>query len=630
MECSKLRTEYQINPIGIDIAQPRFSWQVLSDKRDVMQTGYRIQFSKTPDFSDIFHDTDFVSGSLSSQIEYVGPELTPFQRLYWRVMVNTTQEDSPFSNPAFFETGLMDAKWEGRFIEPAEKFVAESPCPVLKRKFNLKEKPQSARLYITALGLYQAYINETGVDQDILAPGWTSYNNHIQYQTYDVTDMLGCGENILSVILGSGWYMGRFDGSEAKNHYGDRGALLAQLKVTYEDGSEQTIATDETWRSSTSAIVFSEIYDGEIYDNRKAGGLGAEQYESLKNAVLHEPKNRFRIEGQNTPGVRVIDEICPIEVITTPKGDTVVDFGQNMVGWVRVTAKGKTGDEIHLFHGEILNDGEFYNANLSHAKAEATYILNGEGPETFEPHFTFFGFRYVKVDKYPGEVKLENFKGIVISSNIEYGGRFECANENVNRLFQNILWGQKGNFLDVPTDCPQRDERLGWTGDTQVFSSAACCNSLVAPFYAKWLKDLAYDQMESGAVPDVVPDLRHDGQTSSAWGDAATIVPNLLYDVYGDKRLLKDQYPSMKKWVEFIRENSENETIWATERHYGDWLAKEDPGVRTPKPLISTVFYYNTVNILAKAAKILGYEKDANEYEILSGKDKERLLTVSL
>ena len=622
-----LRTEYQFNPIGIDSKKPRLSWQIQSEKQNVMQTGYRLQFSATSDFVQVFYDTKIVESPELTQIKYPGPSLSPHQRLYWRVMVLTTQGKSSFSDPAFFETGFMDSSWEGKFIEPAEKFVSESPCPVLKKKFQLREKPISATLYITALGMYRAHINGTQIDQDMLAPGWTSYSNHIQYQTYDVSDMFTKGENMISVILGSGWYMGRLAWENKRNHYGDRGALLAQLIIKYQDTTTQTIATDETWKSCESAVIFSEIYDGEKYDARKDSGLGAASYDSQYNAKLYNAAD-FNIIGQNTPGVRVIDEISPVNVITTPKGDTVLDFGQNMVGWVRVEANGKKDEEIHLLHGEVMQGGEFFNDNMRTAKTEAIYILSGNGKETFEPHFTFFGFRYVKVDKYPGKVKPENFKGIVISSYLEYAGSFECSNTKVNKLFQNIIWGQKGNFIDIPSDCPQRDERLGWTGDTQMFAATACYNSLAAPFYAKWLKDLAYDQYENGGVPSVIPDVLHNEIASCAWGDAAVIIPMTLYEIYQDKHVLEKQYSSMKKWVEYIRNRSRGESIWETDFHFSDWLSYDGYGLTkvlgaTPVPLVATAFYYHSTQLLAKAADILGKGKDKDEYEKLANKIKK-------
>lgn len=630
MKCINLKCEYQVNPIGIDVENPRLSWQIESDKSNVTQISYTIQCSTDKNFADDFllWDTGIIESRKSNLIEYEGEAFLAYQRVYWRVKAETSVGISPFSEISYFEMGLLDNPWEGEFITSQDKFIVESRCPVLKKKFELEDDHVSARLYITALGMYEAHINSKSVDQDILAPGWTSYHNHLQYQSYDVTDMISNGENILSVILGTGWYMGRLGWEDLNNLYGDTAALLAQLVVTYADGRTKIIKTDESWKSGKSAILYSEIYDGEKYDARINDGLGIAPYEKWNNAVAYNTKKEFKIIGQNTPSVRVIDEIAPIEIIITPKGDTVLDFGQNMVGWVKVKAQGNSGDTVHLLHGEIMLDDEFYDANMRTAKTEATYILSGKGTETFQPHFTFFGFRYVKLDKYPGEVKLENFNGIVISSDLEYGGKFTCSNEKVNKLFQNIIWGQKGNFVDIPTDCPQRDERLGWTADTQVFTPAACYNSLAAPFYEKWLKDVACDQFENGGIPSVVPDILRDNVASSAWGDAATIVPNILYKFYKDEKIISNQYDSMKKWVEYIRAQGETETLWNTGFHFSDWLAKDGYGLTemhgaTPTPLVATALYFHSTTLLANTAKILGYESDVKEYSNLACRIKE-------
>jgi alpha-L-rhamnosidase len=628
MKCVNLLSEYQINPIGIDVAKPRLSWRIEGDKTEVMQRAYTIQCSSDEKFKNIICDSGKVKSDKSNNVECEGLAFSPMQRVYWRVMADTTAGETPYSNPAYFETGLMDSGWKGSFICPNKEFKAEQTCPVLKKKFTLKETPAKARLYITSLGMYEAHINSEMVDQDVLAPGWTSYSKHLQYQTYDVTSQLTGGENIISVLLGSGWYMSRLAWEDAKNHYGDSGALLAQLEVIYDDGTTQTIVTDDTWKSGESAILFSEIYDGEKYDARKGCGMGGEDYDKLKGVKLHKIQEKSHIVGQNTPGVRKVDEIAPIEIITTPKGDTVLDFGQNMVGWVEVTAKGNAGDEVHIIHGEIMLDEEFYHINMRSAKTEATYFLSGEGVETFRPHFTFFGFRYVKVAKYPGEVKLENFKGIVLSSDLHYGGTFKCSNKKVNKLFENMIWGQKGNFVDVPTDCPQRDERLGWTGDTQVFSATACYNSIAPTFYEKWLKDVAHDQTEEGGVPSVIPDILHDGIASSAWGDASVIVPYTLYEIYEGVRVLDTQYPSMKKWVEYIHARSRGGLIWETDFHFGDWLAKDGYGATeihgaTPIPIIATALYYYSTTLLSKTAKAIGKQREADDYAILARNIKE-------
>lgn len=630
MKCTQLRCEYQVNPMGIDIKKPRFSWQVVSEKQHVMQTAYRLQCATSEAFEEnsLLWDTGLVYTNSANQITYEGSTLQAFARVYWRVMVETNVGETDFSQPAYFEMGLLDTPWQGEWITSHIKFEANSQCPVLKKTVRLTDTPVAARLYITSLGMYQSEINTNKVEQDLLAPGWTSYSHHLQYQTYDVKDMLVKGNNAIAVTLGSGWYMGRlgWDSIEKSiNRYGDTAALLAQIVVNYADGTSQIIATDESWKSDASAIVFSGIYDGEHYDARLES---TKAYETLPNVKGYQPENQFDIEGQVTPGVRVIDTLSPVELITTPKGDKVLDFGQNMVGWVKVSAKGNAGDVIYLKHGEIMLDDEFYNVNMRSAKVEAHYTLKGEGVETFEPHFTFFGFRYVKVEEYPGEIDLNQFKGIVISSDLEYGGAFACSNEKVNQLYKNVVWGQKGNFVDVPTDCPQRDERLGWTADTQVFAATACYNAMAPSFYDKWLKDLSFDQMDNGGVPRVIPDILKQGKACAAWGDAATIVPYTMYRFYKDKTILERQYDSMKKWVEYIRAQGETETLWNTGFQHNDWLAQDGYGLTTiygatPKDLLATAMFYYSTTLLVKSAELLGYAEDAQEYSDLAERIKQ-------
>ncbi|MFO7296776.1 MAG: family 78 glycoside hydrolase catalytic domain, partial [Clostridia bacterium] len=335
-------------------------------------------------------------------------------------------------------------------------------------------------------------------------PGWTSYNKRLQYQTYDVTEMLKEGQNAIGVILGNGWYKGDLTWEGRRNIYGDRLAALIQMHIIYEDGREQVVVSDRSWKASTGPILMSEIYHGEIYDARleKPGWDEANYDDSDWYDVEELDKPKDIIVAQEGPPVRIVQQIKPVAILTTPAGETVLDMGQNMVGWVRFAVEGPAGSKVVLQHAEVLDkDGNFYTANLRSAKQTIEYILKGDGREVFEPHFTFQGFRYVKLVEYPGQPSLDDFVGMVVHSDMELTGSFECSNPLVNKLQQNILWSQKGNFVDVPTDCPQRDERLGWTGDAQVFIRTACFNMNVASFFTKWLKDLKADQLSDGGVP---------------------------------------------------------------------------------------------------------------------------------
>jgi alpha-L-rhamnosidase len=630
LKVKKLRCEYKKNPLGIDVLSPRFSWQLESDDRGIMQTAYQVQVSKGDDtFKNLVWDTGIVNSDKSVHIEYEGEALISRQRYYYRIMVWDNKGNvSGWSEPGFFETGLLDKKeWKAEWITSSIYDDAQTSdiCPLLRKDFSTAGKVRSARVYATALGLYELYINGSRVSDQLFTPGWTSYNKRLQYQTYDVTEMLKDGNNAIGAVLGNGWYKGNLVWAGNKNLYGDKAALLLQLHVTYEDGNEDLILSDGSWKTSSGPILMSEIYHGETYDARlekegwSTAGYDDSSWESA--AILQHPKE-ILVAQENVP-VRVIQEIKPINIINTPKGETVLDFGQNMVGWVRFEVEGPAGAEVVLRHAEVLDkDGNFYVDNLRSAKQTTRYILKGTGRECYEPHFTFQGFRYVKIESYPGDIMLENFTGRVIHSDMETTGSFTCSNELVNQLQHNIVWGQKGNFLDVPTDCPQRDERLGWTGDAQMFIRTACFNMNVAPFFAKWLRDLSADQSEEKGVPHVIPHVLDDNSySSSAWGDAATICPWTIYTCYGDKRILEEQYESMKHWVEYIRRQGDDEYLWNTGFHFGDWLgldSKADSYVgATPVDFIATAYYAYSTDILAKTAKVLGKPEDAAEYEEL-------------
>ena len=386
--------------------------------------------------------------------------------------------------------------------------------------------------------------------------------------------MLKTGDNALGVILGSGWYRGNIGFSGQINVYGKDIALLCQVDITYTDGTTESIVSDGTWKSSTGGIRYSEIYNGEIYDARmeKEGwtspGYDDSEWSGVKVA-LH--SKDVLIATQNEP-VKRHETFAPLKIITTPKGEQVIDFGQNLVGRVRMKVSGRGGEKVVLSHAEVLDKaGNFYIENLRSAKAQDTYILKGEGEEIYEPLFTWHGFRYIKVEGYPGELKPENFTAVVLYSDMQPTGTFLTSNSLVNQLQHNIQWGQKGNFLDVPTDCPQRDERLGWSGDAQAFSRTASFNMNVNSFFAKWLKDLEADQVD-GKVPHVVPNVLGAGSVNSTgWADVATIVPWNMYLAYGDRQLLEQQYRSMKAYVESIRKTAMND-LWNSGFHYGDWL----------------------------------------------------------
>jgi alpha-L-rhamnosidase len=636
-----LRCEYKADPIGIDSPSPRLGWRLESDGRGVAQTAYRIQVARDAakwKKKDVLWDTGKVASDRSVHVPYEGPALESGRRYSWRVRVwDEDGRASKWSAPASFEMGLLHpADWQGDWVSPAAKGdnSQPQPAPMLRGTFSVDGKVESARAYVTSLGLYELELNGRRVGDQVFTPGWTSYNNRLQYQTYDVTAHLQRGENVVGATLGDGWYRGYMGWGEARNLYGDRLALLCELRITHADGRVQIVGSDESWKSATGPILHSDIYMGEAYDARlERPGWSAPGYDDGAWASVRTlDRSKKTLIAPAGPPVRRIEEIRPVEILKTPAGETVVDMGQNMVGRVRLEVRGPEGARVSLRHAEVLDkDGNFYTANLREAKQLVTYVLKGGGNEVYEPHFTFQGFRYVAVDGYPGELTPESLTGIVIHSDVEPTGRFETSSPLLNRLQHNIRWGQKGNFLDVPTDCPQRDERMGWTGDAQVFARTAAYNMGVAGFFTKWLGDVAADQNDEGSVPHVVPDvLSRPGRFaggSAAWADAAVIVPWTMYLSYGDTRILESQYESMKAWVEYQRSRAGEAHLWNTGQHFGDWLAfnstaSDYPGATTGKDLIATAFFARSTDLLQRTAEVLGRTEDAVEYQALLPKIK--------
>lgn len=478
---------------------------------------------------------------------------------------------------------------------------------VYLKNFRCAAKAEKAILKITALGVYEAKLNGERVGDFILAPGWTSYLNRLQVQSYDVTDMLKT-ENSLEVTVGQGWraIANKRDSSDFLG-YRDT-ALIAELTLVYADGRTESIVTDSSWTARESKLRYTNIYDGDIYDATfKAGSARHCICVDLEKDMLIPQEGEKIVEHERMPA---------LQIIKTPAGETVIDFGQNMTGYVEFRIKGTPGAQATISHGETLDrDGNFYNANYRSADAQIKFVCDGE-EHIYKSALTFFGFRYIRLENWPDEVKKENFTAIVVHSDIRRTGYFECSDETVNKLFKNIIWGQKSNFLDVPTDCPQRNERLGWTGDAQVFVRTASLNFDVERFFKKWLRDLAADQGRDGCVPHVIPNIFDDMGGSSAWSDAVVICPWEIYRTYGDKKILEDQFDSMKAWIDWMRERSENGRR-SGGFHFGDWLGLDSPEGSykgsTPDDLIATTYYKYSTELFIKAAHALG--RDVSEYE---------------
>lgn len=628
-EVKELICEYHTNPLGIDVLKPRLSWQMVSAEENVLQTAYEILVTDQTANGKLLWTSGKVNSAQSVNVAYEGPTLKSMQRVFWKVRVwDNKNKASAWSAPASWEMGILEseswkASWVGFGSEPTVK--GSKPAQYFRKDFAAAKTIKSARVYVTSLGLYQLFLNGKKVSTDLFTPGWTSYKNRIQYQTYDVTSMLQA-KNSIGAIVGDGWFRGNIGWGNENGYYGSKIALLAQLQINYTDGTNEIVGTDASWKVSNGPIISSDIYNGETYDAQKeiSGWANAGFNDSQWTKVSMVDQSKKILIAPQGAVVKAIEEIKPVQLITTPKAETVFDMGQNMVGWVRLKVQGKKGDQVILKFAEVLDKaGNFYTDNLRAAKCTDVYILKGEGEEIFEPHFTFHGFRFVKIEGLSAQPSLDQITGVVIHSDMNPTGSFVCSDPMINQLQHNIQWGQKGNFLDVPTDCPQRDERLGWTGDAQVFSMTAAFNYNVAPFYTKWMRDVAADQSADGKVPYVIPDVLKGAGGSTAWADVAIIVPWTTYLTYGDKRILEVQYPSMKAWVEFMKNRAGEDLIWTGDFHFGDWLAfattqSDYPGATTEKDLIATAYYSYSSGLLAKIAAITGQNDDAKKYAQLS------------
>lgn len=642
MRVYSLKTNYQENPIGIELSGITFSWKT-DGAKGKFQKSARLMISEDQSFESVIYDSremDLNSCACTPDVK-----LEPGRTYFWRAAVTDDTGETAVSETASFEGGHPEGTWHGSWIQAP--FVRDIH-PVFRKNFFLEEQQHkslsAARLYICGLGLYEVYINGEKVGDSYLTPYFTDYRYWIQYQTYDVGKLLKPGENQIDVFLGNGWYKGRFgyaNQGQLREHYGDCFKLLADLYLNRTDGESRVISTDESWIALKSPVIISGIYDGELYDARMEKNLRADAECHKQYAAAAQPP-----EGDLCPmtGVHVKkNEILKVkEIITTSIGETVLDFGQEITGWVVFQADVPAGDRVILQHGEILQNGRFYRDNLRSAQAEYTYISSGEKRFT-RPHFTFYGFRYVKVTGMKVDASnVGDFEAWALYSDMEETGFIETSNEKVNRLIVNTKWSQKDNFLDIPTDCPQRDERLGWTGDAEIFSGAASYHMQTPAFFRKYMRDMGLEQKEKGgAVPYVVPDIltiarQMNGEPefdmakddwgeagASVWGDAATVIPWNLYLHYGNKELLREQYDNMKQWTDFIIHMDEScckgARLWNCGFHFGDWLSLDSEGDSreggTDKYFVASVFYMYSASLTAKAAELLGREDERAYYQ---------------
>jgi alpha-L-rhamnosidase len=643
VQISDLTVEHLTNPIGLDEMQPKFGWILNAKQRNVTQTAYEIQVSENIQTIDnisigdkLVWKTGKVTTDASINIVYDGEKLKSGQCYYWRVRVwDNKGKCSGWSNVSCWQMALLNTSdWKASWIE-SDITEVKRICPQFRKSFNTSKTVQSATAYITAHGMYEANINGKKVGDAFLTPGFTSYNKRLQYQTYDVTTSIQKGENVIAINVGNGWYRGYLGWVTQVNTWGNKLGLLFQLDIAYTDGTHELVVSDGSWKSSTGSIVNAEIYYGETIDaNKETYGWKLPKFDDSKwNGVkVADYKFDNLVATYNEP-VRKHEVFKATKVITTPKGEKVLDFGQNLVGFESIKLQGKKGDTIRIYHAEVLDKaGNFYTENLRTATSISTYILSGNGVETFEPHFTFYGFRFIKIEGLKGELNPENFPAVALYSDMQKMGTFTSSNSLINQLQSNITWGQKGNFLDIPTDCPQRDERLGWTGDAHVFVRTAAYNRGVYNFFAKWMKDVAADQWADGRVPWVIPNIFTKSKKesgSTGWSDVSTIIPWNIYMAYGDKKILENQYSSMKKWVEYMNNKSVN-SLWNTEKfHFGDWLFfrpdddKDGIAAITDKNMIAQCFFAQSTQMLINTAEVLGKTDDVKTYSELLAKVKK-------
>jgi alpha-L-rhamnosidase len=621
-----LRTEHRTEPLGLGEPRPRLSWRLASDRRGAAQSAYRITAAgRTADLDDpgrLLWDSGRRETGECVLVPWDGPVLRSATRYHWRVELWDETGAPAGTADSWFETGLLHredwtAAWIGRDTHvqplvdpPTDHDPPQGEPPLdLRREFELTREPVRARLYATAHGVYEASLNGARIGDVELAPGWTEYHDRLQYQTYDVTSLVRTGGNALGAVVADGWWSGfvGFDQRRPARHYGDHTGFFAQLVVDFADGSRQVVATDAAWTERTGAVRFADLLLGEHVDASAAAG----PWQPV--AVLDDEPGPLVAEPDQP--IRVTQDVPPVSCAEREPGRFIVDFGQNLVGRVRLTVPdAPPGRRIVLRHAEMLEDGELYVTNLRRAAATDTYVTGGAPGEEFEPRFTVHGFRYLEVTGHP-DFAAADVVARVLHNDTPWTGEFACSDPMVNRLQANIGWGQRGNFVAVPTDCPQRDERLGWLGDAQIFAPTASRNADVSAFFARWLADVAGDQDADGAFGDVAPRIAVLREAAPAWGDAGVIVPWHLWRTYGDRRTLERCFDAMTAWVGHIRRHNPD-LRWRnrTGNSYGDWLQID---VTTPRDVLATAYFARSTEIVADAAEVLGRPDVAAEHRAL-------------
>ncbi len=651
LQATALRCEYLTRPRGIDEREPRLGWNIEADRAGARQTAYRIRVASTPELlaagtADLW-DSGCVESSQTQQIVYAGIPLVSRQYCYWNVEVWDAEGDSRVSDAAFWSMGLLDpSEWQAEWIaaDPAvftrdrraSPGTATKPgTPACFRKvIDVPPGVRRATLYASARGIVDLTLGGVPVSEDLFVPEWTDYRKRIHYRTYDITPFLREGPNVLAATLGDGWWSGYVGWQETRGRYGFRNSMAARIELELESGDRITVTSDSSWRCDTGPLLASDFMMGETYDARREH-KGADQpgYDDSAwlPAVVVDPPDAPLVAQRSEP-VRITQTIHPVSVKPVAKNKYLFDLGQNISGWVRLRVRAPSGTKLTIRHGERLDgDGNLYTENLRRAKATDVYICNGKNEEIWEPRFTFHGFQYFEIDGLPSEPTDETAIGCVVHSALPPAGHFECAHPGVNRLWLNGLWSQRDNFLSVPTDCPQRDERLGWTGDAEVFMRTASYNMDIAAFFTKWMIDIEDAQTPEGIFPDTAPRLPEDEGNfvgldglggGAGWADAGVIIPHTMWRVYGDTRMAERHWKAMTAWLDYLERTNprgirENELG----NNYGDWLCiPSDTSFRTHSPmknLLATAFWADDAAKMAEMARAVGKDADAGRFEAM-------------
>jgi alpha-L-rhamnosidase len=643
---SHLRCEYLVAPLGIDERRPRLSWMIESDRRGARQVAYRVRVASAAErlgAGDLW-DSGRVERNQTAHVVYAGVPLTSRLVCYWWVEVWDEAGNSATSEPALWSMGLLEASdWRARWIavdpevvrrdeDAVEPTLLQPGTPALfRREFEVPGPVRRASLYASARGVFELFCNGKRVGSDVFAPEWTDYDKRVQYRTYDVSSSLTPGRNALGAVLGDGWWSGYVGWQETRARYGSlENSLIVQLEVEMVDGDRLTVGTDGSWTCNTGPILSSDFMMGETYDARReragwdAPGFPGEAWLAAREVAAP----MVPLVAQGSEPVRVVERLVPRSVNEIAPGTFIFDLGQNIAGWIRLKVAAPEGTPITLRHGERLSpDGTLYTENLRRAKATDVYTCKGGDAEVYEPHFTFHGFQYVEVTGLPGRPLHDTVTGCVVRSATAEAGTFECSHPGVNRLWLNGVWSQKDNFVSVPTDCPQRDERLGWMGDAQVFLRTATYNMDVAAFFTKWMIDVEDAQTPEGVFPDTAPRLREgenfvglgDLAGAAGWADAGVIIPHTIWRVYGDRRILERHYGAMVRWVDWIAcHNPNGLRVNKLGNNYGDWLCIPSDtsfGTHSPmKNLLATAYWADDCAKLAHIAGELGRDGDARRF----------------